>query len=295
MNTTTISTISILAALGTGLGSLNADEPLFEVSAFIAGIEGEGFAGDEDTEVGVSWEFPSWQDGSYYVYDVEDLPIAFEEQHSNPLPLGSATAGLAECSAEVTDAYVDVFAMAYGMGGVQDAGDATQFTRTYAQTHGEFHIMINDDAEVEYDLRSVTSGNTAWAQIYIRKLVNGNFQTVIEHTLFIDNDGELSSLVDTFVAEPGYYQLYFSTYVNTNNNSLSNQHGFHSAAAGLQARLTITEAPSIADITGDGKVDGADLARLLGAWGSSAGGGDLNGDGTVDGADLAILLGEWTE
>ena len=49
-----------------------------------------------------------------------------------------------------------------------------------------------------------------------------------------------------------------------------------------------------ADLNGDGAVNGADLALLLGAWGSSSGGcADLNGDGTVNGADLAVMLGAW--
>ncbi len=42
----------------------------------------------------------------------------------------------------------------------------------------------------------------------------------------------------------------------------------------------------------DGKVDGSDLAMLLGGWGT-AGRSDINRDGTTDGADLAILLGSW--
>lgn len=46
------------------------------------------------------------------------------------------------------------------------------------------------------------------------------------------------------------------------------------------------------DLNGDGLVDAADLAILLGAWGGS-GLGDLNNDGTVDASDLAILLGAW--
>jgi len=48
----------------------------------------------------------------------------------------------------------------------------------------------------------------------------------------------------------------------------------------------------IADLTGDGVVDGADLGVLLNQWGG-AGKADLNGDGTVDGADLGILLNDW--
>ncbi|MCA9290183.1 MAG: hypothetical protein KDA25_03580 [Phycisphaerales bacterium] len=53
---------------------------------------------------------------------------------------------------------------------------------------------------------------------------------------------------------------------------------------------------SSADLSGDGIVDGVDLAMLLGAWGACADGcciADLNADAVVDGADLAILLGGW--
>lgn len=46
------------------------------------------------------------------------------------------------------------------------------------------------------------------------------------------------------------------------------------------------------DLDGDGDVDGADLAALLGGWGTNA--GDIDGDGDTDGADLAALLGAWT-
>jgi hypothetical protein len=49
----------------------------------------------------------------------------------------------------------------------------------------------------------------------------------------------------------------------------------------------------LADLDGDGVVAGADLAILLGGWGSP-GVADLNCDGTVGGADLAILLGAWS-
>ncbi len=51
--------------------------------------------------------------------------------------------------------------------------------------------------------------------------------------------------------------------------------------------------PVTGDLDGDGHVGGADLALLLGAWGTS-GAGDLDGDGIVGGSDLAILLGSWT-
>ncbi len=47
------------------------------------------------------------------------------------------------------------------------------------------------------------------------------------------------------------------------------------------------------DLNNSGVVDAADLAILLGAWGSSTLGPDINSDGTVDASDLALLLGNW--
>gem|GEM_PF-501809 len=49
--------------------------------------------------------------------------------------------------------------------------------------------------------------------------------------------------------------------------------------------------PCPPDLNDDGTVDAADLASLLGAWGTAA--GDVNGDGNTDAADLAALLGAW--
>ena len=51
------------------------------------------------------------------------------------------------------------------------------------------------------------------------------------------------------------------------------------------------------DLDGDGDVDLADLAQLLGNYGMSEGAsyedGDIDGDGDVDLADLAALLGNY--
>ncbi len=56
--------------------------------------------------------------------------------------------------------------------------------------------------------------------------------------------------------------------------------------------------PTSTDINGDGVVNGADLAILLGAWGACPATGccsaDLDESGTVDAADLALLLGAWS-
>ena len=49
----------------------------------------------------------------------------------------------------------------------------------------------------------------------------------------------------------------------------------------------------VGDFDDNGKVDGADLSALLGAWGTANASIDLTGDGNVDGADLSVLLGAW--
>lgn len=51
----------------------------------------------------------------------------------------------------------------------------------------------------------------------------------------------------------------------------------------------------LGDLNGDGVVNGADLALLLGAWGPcTACPADFSGDGIVGSANLAILLGAWS-
>ena len=59
------------------------------------------------------------------------------------------------------------------------------------------------------------------------------------------------------------------------------------------AIIDTDDRPCPGDLNGDGKVDGADMGLMLGAWGASDPAADLDGDGDVDGADLGLLLGAW--
>jgi hypothetical protein len=52
--------------------------------------------------------------------------------------------------------------------------------------------------------------------------------------------------------------------------------------------------PKPSDLNGDGQTNGADLAIVLGAFGTDSPSGDINGDCVVDGADIGIVLGDWT-
>lgn len=69
-----------------------------------------------------------------------------------------------------------------------------------------------------------------------------------------------------------------------------------STAVSARPLLTVTYTPAPPvnpnDLTGDGRVDGADLSVLLNAWGT-AGPGDLDNNSMVNGADLSILLNAW--
>lgn len=284
--TTTTKSLLAVCTVAFGATSLHADDSPFSISAFIVGIEGEGFVGNNDTQVGVSWDFPSEQEGSLYVYDVADTPLSFEETVTSPL--GGISYGRAECVAEVTETQVIVEASTLCF---NDRTEGGEYVYSYAQVHGEFHIQIDSPCTIEYDLCNETNGlaNT-WGQLYLRKFVNGNFQTMVEH---VTNYGAgLDCEENTIDVEAGYYQLYFVSYIHMNPSTTGNPE-WALNSSDTTATLTILKI-NVADINGDGIVDGADLARVLGAWGTSAPGADLNGDGTVDGADLALVLAAWT-
>jgi len=90
----------------------------------------------------------------------------------------------------------------------------------------------------------------------------------------------------------------FGWLVQGNEVTLQSSKRFDSREAGAATRpqLTVVYTPAPAnpaDLNNDGTVSGADLAVLLGAWGTP-GPGDINGSGTVDGADLAALLSAWS-
>jgi hypothetical protein len=120
----------------------------------------------------------------------------------------------------------------------------------------------------------------------------GGFGGFIVDTLFrFEVTGNLDSYVITFDATEGSMSL---------------------DRIAIDTFTSIASAPCPADMVDsrtfqpppDGVVDGADLAFLLGAWGSNPGSpADIVNsdtfqpppDGVVDGADLAVLLGAWGE
>ncbi|MEY3143120.1 MAG: hypothetical protein RLY21_1613 [Planctomycetota bacterium] len=101
-------------------------------------------------------------------------------------------------------------------------------------------------------------------------VVNG--KTVAAHTTTLSGAVYASNLFATTDATPG----------------TGNAFGFFDDLS-LAAVAPVSSCAG--DLDGDGTRDAADLAAMLGAWGTAA--GDVNGDGNTDAADLAALLGGW--
>jgi hypothetical protein len=119
---------------------------------------------------------------------------------------------------------------------------------------------------------------------------------------FVQSSGAATWSTDTFAVNQNAHALRWGTMFNfrfdadqppvaANATLMLFKSG--TAASPTIATLGPASPCALADINCDGAVDGADLAMMLGAWGTS-GPGDLDGNGVVDGADLATLLGEWT-
>ena len=136
---------------------------------------------------------------------------------------------------------------------------------------------------------SATEPTVLNMRLELRKVVNGVAASITGDAgigVFAGGNVLSDSAVDNF--EHVYARgLTAGTYVIsvTRNDALS------TSAAGTISWY-VDSAPLLGDLDNNGRVDGADLGALLGAWGTS-GPGDLNGDGVVNGGDLGLLLGAW--
>jgi hypothetical protein len=62
----------------------------------------------------------------------------------------------------------------------------------------------------------------------------------------------------------------------------------------IMQSLTCGVKELLADLSGNGRVDGEDLSILLSYWGQVIADYDIDGNGTVGGSDLTIMLSEWS-
>ena len=71
------------------------------------------------------------------------------------------------------------------------------------------------------------------------------------------------------------------------------EHGKSAPVAMDSMELALKPGDLLADLNGDGVVNGGDLGLMLVGW-DTTGPGDINGDGIVNGADLGLLLIAWS-
>ena len=96
--------------------------------------------------------------------------------------------------------------------------------------------------------------------------------------------GSAESINNLQLADPDTYHIRVKRADGTSFNNVQ----------GYSMTVVIQPIGTSADISGDGCVDGNDLAILLAQWGPNQGApSDLNGDGVVNGIDLAGLLAGW--
>lgn len=109
------------------------------------------------------------------------------------------------------------------------------------------------------------------------------FHPATGELLVADGDFGGTANLYRFNAKSGVLELIGATGV-----AIGNSNGF----AGLEFAPSAKK-PCVGDLDGNGVVEGADLAALLGAWAGASAGADLDGDGTVGASDLSTLLNGW--
>ena len=261
-----------------------SEEPLFEVSAFIAGFTAEVFSGESEGGPGETLTYPHEGGGYFWLHDHEWTPWGCNigvggEDTQTP---GSYVHTNLDTTVFPDSLVIDGQALV----SIGSSQGFEGFAEGVGQVTGEFHLHVTQSLLMDYELCCTTLGTISNAALHLRKLVNGNFQPLVSNVQMADQ-GE-ACIEATMLLEPGYYQVHFGGYVINDTETVS-----WGNSSKFDAILDFTPYQP-ADLTGDGVVDGTDLTRLLGSWGTSASGADINGDGIVDAQDLAILLGAWS-
>jgi agmatine deiminase len=181
-------------------------------------------------------------------------------------------------------------------------GDTNRFIAPSVTSGNEdthlFRIRLTESPADIDEIRVRWEGyadNCTQAELYVWDRVAsqwGNGRGLAGQNRYLDNfAGNRDELLD------GALRLNISNYVDTDGSLRLLAYGQRSGDETFVDFVSVT-VKSLDDCTGDfdgnGAVDGADLATLLGAWGPCGGcAADFDDNGSVDGADLAVLLGAW--
>lgn len=132
--------------------------------------------------------------------------------------------------------------------------------------------------------QAVTSGATATMTVHVVGNAPFSFAWQRDGDAVTDGGAVSGAMTDTLVIDPvtpsesGIYTVRISNVCGS----------ITSEGATLVVGMT-------GDLNSDGRVDGSDLAIVLGSWGPCTDCiADLHADGVIDGVDLAVVLGHWT-
>lgn len=266
------------ALLPYALHAADQVEPIFEIVSLEGTVDGQGFAGMPGND-------ELWTT-SADATNFDEFPINLEGWAFGPL--GGVSFGEATLDGVLVPTGMHLHGHAISS---SDGGENNEYAMTWAQVHGDIVFDVQEEALLQYAFVTSTLDMQSIAFLWLQKADGTEWNPVYELTS--ESEGAQETLTGETTIEAGTYRLIFYAVADTQNIDMD----WPETEAQFAATLRITPADEQqydADINGDGKVDGIDMGRLLGAWGTSASGGDLNGDGVVDGQDLAILLAAWT-
>ncbi len=146
----------------------------------------------------------------------------------------------------------------------------------------KFAVIASDvDSDGDLDIVTATAAGDARDPVRWHENLNGDATEFVTHIVHPD-------LVNSYGATVADFDL---------DGDMDIAAGFQ--VEGFTGAVTLVwyenQTLNSNDLTGDGILDGADLAVLLGNWGrcSEPCAMDLNGDGIVNGIDIAALLASW--
>ncbi len=219
-------------------------------------------------------------DGGDYFGSIQ-TPYPGPTNHAARFPNGS------------TSAWMDLHPAGFAASGISDADEGQQVGTTgwysdskaavwygTAVSHLSLHPAGATRSGLVACMEGVQGGFATIGGIERATLWNGTAASAVDLHEFLPGNFTASSLADLEVLPDGSMVVVGSAY--------------NATTARWEAVMWTSGMDEVlGDLDGDGDVDGADLAVLLGAWGTADRAADLNADGSVNGADLAILLGAW--
>lgn len=153
-------------------------------------------------------------------------------------------------------------------------------------TRWKAHVIVGTAYAVPQEALYVWTDvgfNARFADVNADGLSNGDDQALLDSFIATADGGpqDADGLVNNVVQIQDFGQN-FSLYDLTYDGIVSDDD------------LAVYDVAQVADLSGDGFVNGLDLAMLLANWGYCEGcPADFNGDSHVNGVDLAMLLANW--